>query len=46
MPPRVCLTCKESTNMMKLHVDNLNKCPEWKLGFKNIKDYEDGIIGW
>lgn len=29
--------CNSSTRLIK-HL--------WKLGFKNIKDYEDGIVGW
>ena len=31
MPPRVCLTCKESTEMMKNHITKLEDMPEWKL---------------
>ena len=44
MPSRICDTCKESTDMMKVHVEKLENCPEWKLLKKETKYFPNDTV--
>jgi len=44
MSSRICDTCKESTDMMKVHVEKLENCPEWKLLKKETKYFPNDTV--